>query len=312
MKKNMTNATHIEGLLYQHTLESKVTGEKSANPGTTYITGTIEIATDNNLTNIVPVHFTYVTATTSKGKANSTFTVLQKIIDGVIGSVMGGSKETAAKVRVDSAIGLNEFFSDRNGTEELVSAKRNEGGFIHVADALLEDEKQRNTFKVDMIINGVTRLEEDEERQIPERCVVKGYIFDFKKAILPVDFVVYSKGGMDYFESLTTPAFTTLWGNQISEVIKKEIREESAFGEDSVRVVQSSRKSFSITGTSKECYPWDDEEYISVKELNEAMANRETYLATLKQRSDEWKASQQAATNKAAIPAADASSNFRF
>jgi len=44
-----------------------VTGPNSAHPGTTFISGEIEIATDEAMTNIVPVHFTYVTATTSKG-----------------------------------------------------------------------------------------------------------------------------------------------------------------------------------------------------------------------------------------------------
>ena len=31
--------------------------------------------------------------------------------------------------------------------EELVSAKRNEGGFVHTTNVLAEDEKVRNTFK---------------------------------------------------------------------------------------------------------------------------------------------------------------------
>ena len=54
--KNMKNEFHIEGYLYEHTLEKKVSGPKSANPGTEYITGEIKIATDDELTNIVPVH----------------------------------------------------------------------------------------------------------------------------------------------------------------------------------------------------------------------------------------------------------------
>ena len=73
MKKSFINTTHIEGILYEHALETKVTGENSKNPGTAFITGTISIATDDKMTNIVPVHFTYVTATTSTCKANATF-----------------------------------------------------------------------------------------------------------------------------------------------------------------------------------------------------------------------------------------------
>ena len=59
MKAKMFNATHIEGVLYQHSLERKESGPNSAKPGTVYISGNIEIATDNALINIVPVHFTY-------------------------------------------------------------------------------------------------------------------------------------------------------------------------------------------------------------------------------------------------------------
>lgn len=167
MKSAMINRTHIEGLLYQHDLELKVTGDNSKNPGTEFISGNIEIATDDAGVNIVPVHFTYVTATTSKGKANASFSTLSDIINGKLGTVMKDGADKAVKLRIDSAIGLNEFYSDRNGKEELVSVKRNEGGFIHVVNAINEDEKTRNTFEVDMIITNVSHVDANEERQTP-------------------------------------------------------------------------------------------------------------------------------------------------
>ena len=77
----MKNRTHIEGLLYQHTLEMKVTGPKSKAPGTQYITGNVEIATDNALTNIISVHFSYVTELTANKQKNRTYEVLSKIIN---------------------------------------------------------------------------------------------------------------------------------------------------------------------------------------------------------------------------------------
>ena len=39
--KSMINKTHIEGLLYQHTLEVKKSGPNSAKPGTIFISGNI-------------------------------------------------------------------------------------------------------------------------------------------------------------------------------------------------------------------------------------------------------------------------------
>lgn len=188
MKKTMENVTHIEGILYEHNLESKVSGPNSKTPGTSFISGTISIATDDALTNIVQVHFTYVTPTTAKGSANATYILLQNIIDGLVGTYMKDGPDKAAKLRVDSAIGLNEFYSDRNGKSELVSTKRNEGGFVHLTNTLAEDEKVRNTFKCDMVITGVTHIDGDEEKKLPEKVIVKGAIFDFRKALLPVEF----------------------------------------------------------------------------------------------------------------------------
>lgn len=311
--KNMINRTHIEGLLYQHSLELKTSGPQSKNPGTQYITGSIEIATDNEILNIVPVHFTYVTATTSTGKTNTSYSTLLNIIEGKFPTVMKEGKDVAAKLRVDSAIGLNEFYSDRNGQEELVSVKRNEGGFIHLVDNLNEDEKTRNTFDVDMLITSCVRKEADEERQIPEKVIVRGAIFDFRKSLLPVEFSATNPNAMNYFEGLGAsnkePVFTKLWGRQISETVVKTIVEESAFDEPSVRTVESTRKDFVITGAAKDPYEWDSEDTITANELVEAMATRETYLATMKQRNNEYKAEKAASTN--AIPAV-AQGGFKF
>ncbi len=299
MKERMINATHIEGLLYEHKLEKKVTGENSKNPGTTYITGTVDIATDDKCTNIVPVHFTYVTEKTSKGNTNATFGVLNNIIEGNIKTLMGAGADAAAKVRVDSAVGLNEFFSDRTGQEELVSVKRNEGGFIHTADALAEDEKTRNTFTTDMIICSAVRQEANEERNTPEKVIIKGFVFDFRKALLPVEFSATNPNAMTYFEDLgasnSEPVFTKVWGRQVSETIVREIREESAFGDDSVREVRNTRKDWVVTGAARDPYVWDDADSITVAEFKQALADREVYLAELKKRNDEWKASQGAA-----------------
>ena len=306
MKKTMINQTHIEGVLYEHALEAKVSGDTSKNPGTPFISGTISIATDDAMTNIVPIHFTYVTATFSSGKPNDTYTTLSNIVNGIFGTYMKDGADKAVKLRVDSAIGLNEFYADRNGKEELVSAKRNEGGFVHKIDALDEDEKVRNTFKTDMIITCVTHVDADDERGLPEKAVVKGAIFNFRKDLMPVEFSATNPNAMRYFEGLDAsqrnPVFTCVWGRQVSETVVKQIRTESAFGEDEVREVKNTRRDFVITGAAKEPYVWDDEGSITAAELNEAIQKREVDLAAMKKRQDEYKASRNAAP-KAAAPA---------
>ena len=312
--KNTINKTHISGFVYEHDLTLKVSGPSSKNPGTEFISGTLSIATDNACINIVPVHFTYVTATTAKGTENATFKTLKNIIDGVYGTVMSAGKENAAIVKIDSAIGLNEFYTDRNGKEELVSAKRNEGGFVHViSESELEaDENARNTFEFDILITGVTRVEGDPDKSTNDKVTIKGAIFDFRKSLLPIDVSVTSEGGMNYFESLgvsqSNPVFTRVKGNQISETIVTKKVEESAFGEPSVREVRNTRKDFVITWANPTPYEWDDASTMTVAELNQAISDREVYLATMKQRQDEYKASK----NNATVAAAPAKGAFNF
>lgn len=306
-KKTFINQTHVEGILYEHDLTIKESGENSKNPGTKFISGTISIATDDAMTNIVPVHFTYVTATFGSGKPNDTFTTLSNIVNGTFASYMKDGADKAVKLRVDSALGLNEFYTDRNGKEELVSAKRNEGGFVHKVDAIDEDEKVRNTFKADMVITAVTHVDADDERNLPEKCIVKGAIFDFRKSLLPIEFSATNPNAMRYFESLEAtqknPVFTCVWGRQVSEVVVRQIVTESAFGEDEVREVKNTRRDFVITGAAKEPYLWDDESSITAAELNEAIQKREVDLAAMKKRQDEYKASRNAAPKAAAAPA---------
>lgn len=310
--KAMINKSHIEGILYEHDLELKTSGPNSKNPGTEFITGTVSLATDDAGVNVVPVHFTYVTATTAKGNTNATFTTLKNIIDGVIGTQMKDGKDKAGKLRIDSALGLNEFYSDRNGQEELVSTKRNEGGFVHTCDVLNEDEKTRNTFECDMLITNCRRIEADPEKNTAEKVIVKGAIFDFRKTLLPIEFTALNPNAMNYFEDLgasqSNPVFTKVWGRQVSETIVKKTVEESAFGEAAVKETKSTRRDFVITGASKEPYVWDDESTMTTAELQEAIANREVYLAGIKQRQDEYKASK----GQAPANAAPAQGAFNF
>lgn len=319
MAKKMINSTHIEGLLYDHKLEVKETGPNSKHPGTTYITGDVMIVTDNAMTNVVSVHYRYVTQMTNKNKPDSRFTALSDIMSGKRKTVISDGADYASMIRIDSSVGLNEFFAERDGKEELVSAKRNEGGFIHFDGSgdnqtLLTDEAKRSYFKTDMVITNVIEKEANESRNLPAKAIVKGWIFDFRNAIYPVEYSVVTPEGMGYFLGLgatsKTPFCTAVWGVQVSENLTRKIVTESAFGADDVHEVTTTRKDFVITGSSNEPYEWDSEEFITAAEFNKAMTDRETYLATIKHRRDEWAAAQKAA-NKSAVPA-PSHDDFKF
>lgn len=312
MKAKIINKTHVEGYLYQHSLEMKESGPNSKNPGTVFITGNVDIATDNAMTNIVTVHYTYTTANTSTGKANATFNVLKDIIEGKLCSVMKDGADKAAMLAIDSAIDLNEFYSDRNGQEELVSTKRNEGGFAVVKSSLKEAESDRNTFDVDMVITGTRMIEADDEKNLPEKLIIRGAIFNFRNALLPVEFSVLNPNGIAYFEGLgasqTEPVFTRIQGSLISEVVTRTVTEESAFGAPKVKEFSNTRKDYVVTWAAGEPYAWEDESGITAAELKKMMADREVYLAGVRQRQNEYKASK----GQAAAPAAPATGGFNF
>ena len=295
------NRERVEGRIYDHDLALKtVQNTESKNYGKEFIGGSIDIATDDDNLNIVQVYFTYVTETTSKGNKNATFTALKNIIDNGK-TILNNGADNATMVRIDTALALNDFYTQRNGEEVLVSAKRNNGGFVTIVNSL-GDADTRNTFECDMLINGTKYVEADPEKNIAEDyLVVKGAVFDFRNAILPVEFVVRNANGIKYFESLDASpqnmVFTKVWGKINSETIVTRREEESAFGEPSVKEYTRTVREWVITGTSKPDSVYeigDAENGITAEEIKKALADREVYLADVKKKADEYQASKNA------------------
>lgn len=286
--KKTNNAVHLEGYLYQHKLELKTTGETSKNPGTPYISGTVDIATNDDLTNIVTVHYTYVTEKTSKGNTNATYTTLANIINKTLFTVMEHGKDVASKVRVDTAVGLNEFYSNRTGEYELVSTRRNEGGFIHADQLLSEKQALWNTFDCDMLIEKVTEVEADLENNRPHMAKISGYIFDFRDAILPVTFVTTIEGAINYFLNLEAsekdPVFTRVKGSQINQTVVTRKEETSAWGDVNVIETPHTTREFMINWALAEPYLWDDASTMTAAELQEKKQARALYLEELRSR----------------------------
>lgn len=315
--RKILNRETVAGRVYEHNLAVKVTGDTSKNPGTEYIGGTLDVATDEDCLNIVTINFTYVTATTKSGSANATYSALKKIIDSGKTVVLDG-KDAATMVTVSTALALNDFYSSQSGEEKLISAKRNEGGFVTIINKLPESDDKRNHFEMDMLINGTRMVEADEEKNIPaDYLVVKGAVFNFRNAILPVEFVVKNPGGIKYFESLEASTqnlvFTKVWGSINSETIVTRKEEESAFGEPVVKEYERSIKEWVITGAAAEPYEIGDAETgITLDEIKTAMADREVYLADVKKRQDEYQASKVAGNAASVAKNSAAAGGFDF
>lgn len=306
------NTERIEGRIYQHDLTVKqVQNQSSENFGKDFIAGNIEVATDEDCLNVIKVHFTYVTPTNKSGSENRTYTVLKKIID-ENKTITNVGKDGATKVRIDTALALNDFY---NQNDELVSAKTNEGGFVTIINELGE-EKERNTFSADMVITGTNHVDADPEKNVEEHLLVRGAIFNFRNDLLPMEFTVKTPDGIKYFEGLgatnAEPVYTKVWGRIESKTTTTTQEVESAFGEAAVRTYKNVSKDWVITGTAKVPYDFGDENILTAEELTKAAQNREVYLADIKKRADEYKASKAASTPASAVTATTATKTAGF
>lgn len=289
MRKNV-NTVHIEGRIYQHSLEVKeVKNQNSANFGKQYIGGVIEVATDEAGLSVIPVEFTFVTETTKNGGKNKTYAELMKIIEHGKTWITDGA-EAATKVSIDTALALNDF-PVQDGT--MVSQKVNRGGFINIVGELKENIADRCKFKTDMLITNVTRIEADPEKHIDaDYAVIRGAVFDFRNALLPVEFVTKNPAAMQYFEGLEAtsaqPTYTQVWGmiNYKTESFKQEV--ESAFGEPTVDVRERKVREWVITGALKVPYDFGDEKVMTEEEVMKASQDRQVYLADIKKKREEY------------------------
>lgn len=281
--KKMINTEHVEGRIYQHNLVKKtVQNQTSPNFGKEFISGNLEIAVDEDGLIVIPVHYSYVTEVNNNGNKNQTYANLEKIINDGKTWISNG-KDEAMKVRADTALSVNDFYTQDN---RLVSMKVNEGGFITFISEL-SPEDERNTFTIDMLITNTTMVEADEEKNIKEDyLIIKGAIFNFRNELLPVDFIVRNKDGINYFEDLNItpnePVFTKVWGIINCGSIINEIKEETAFGGAAVRTFERKIKEWIVTRAAGVPYDFGDESVLTIAEVQKAMQDREIKLADIK------------------------------
>lgn len=278
--RNFKNTVHVEGYVFGHTLEKRVSAK-----GVEYIRGDIQVAVDENAMNVVSVSYIYETETFNSGTANSKWPIMMKLINGAPTYQSDG--QNAMKVRIDSAIGINDFIG-RDGN--MVSAKRPEGGFIH---ELTGTPNFGANFDVDMLIAGTAEKEVEDG---DDYLTIRGYVFNFRNDLVPVDFNVRDKGGIKYFQdediSNANPMLTNLWGNIISTTIETKQEVESAWGAPSVNVSTRTVRSWDIVGCAVTQMDLWDEDTITQEEFKAKMQARQEHLADVKQRHDEYQANR--------------------
>jgi len=306
MRKN-ENSMNIEGKIYQFDLSEKESGPNSKNPGTKYLSGTIDVATGIELDNIIQVHYSYVVPTYGSGKPNNSYAALKKIIESGKTVVTDGYEE-AWTVKLNPSYQTNDFYPA--GQEQVVSQPRNESGFVTIVTAdkaRPEGDPAKNKFSFDIVVNNVVEQVPDEGDSFVE---VKGVVFNYNNtAIYPVTLVARNKDAMQYFLNLDVnkdnPVYTKIWGKIVNVVTKVENTVESAFGPAQVETAVRRKREYLITGANPVPYMFDTADTITREEMQKALQDREIYLAQQKKNAEEYRASKQSGGNGAS-PAAQA------
>lgn len=291
MRSNVNSET-IEGRVYQHNLVmKKVENQASKNYGKDFISGTIDVAVDDACREILQVHYTFVTETTKTGAANISFTNLKTIMDSGK-TVMTDGAEVATKVRLTPSAALNDFYPQ--GSSELVSTPRHEGGFVSIIRGDLNpNEAQRHRFEFDTLMLSCNRVEANPERGIDsDYLTINCAIFNFKNDILPFTLVAKTKGAIDYFESVgmspSTPFYTHVWGSIENTTVKSEKHIPTAFGDDVVEMSERRVREWVITRAAAEPFEFGNPDVMTAADIQKALENRNIALADIKKRSEDY------------------------
>lgn len=311
MKSKWKNAVEVQGYIFnfgnseREMLKECISGPNATHPGTQYIRGTLNVATDDEASNVVTIWFQYVPKVwpAKNGKPereNPTYAELARLID--TAKTFESDGAAATKVRVSGNLDVNDFYT-REG--ELASPKRIRGSFVHVLNGPISPNPA--TFDIECILSNAITKEVDGGE---DYLTLKGYTFDFRNAILPFDVNVRIPAAITYFEnqdiSNANPLVTNIKGNIVSAIVKQEEEVESAFGDPVVNVTTRSVRTWDVTWAAKEPMEWDDESSITKAELKKVLQEREDMLAAEKKRQDEWKASQGSSFTATTAPKAKA------
>lgn len=321
MKSKWKNAVEVQGYIFnfgnseREMLKECISGPNATHPGTQYIRGTLNVATDDEASNVVTIWFQYVPKVwpAKNGKPereNPTYTELARLID--TAKTFESDGVAATKVRVSGNLDVNDFYT-REG--ELASPKRIRGGFVHVLNGPISSNPA--TFDIECILSQAINKEVEDG---DDYLTLKGYTFDFRNAVLPFEVNVRIPAAIAYFEgqdiSNTNPLVTNIKGNIVSAIVNKEVEVESAFGEPVIEVSTRTVRTWDVTWAAKEPMEWDDESSITKVEFKKCLQEREDMLAAEKKRQDEWKASQgssfSAVTPATKAPAPEDDDDFPF
>lgn len=297
--KQMVNEINLQGHVYSVSgnglYRGTVNNIESPVNGVDYINGSLNIATDDDGANVVPVRFNFVTEKYRSGKENASWGVLNEIEEGSKTWDAQG-KDGAYKIRLTCSAGANPFVGQDGNIVDRPCINVN---FAHPANNGFRED-QRNSFKFDIVIVNFVNKEVEDGDDYGE---IRGYVFSgFGDRIeaTPVILTIHMKSGIDYFESLDAspqnPVATQVQGKIVSKTIQREQVTEGAFGEPIVNYTTSTQREWEVTWAAPETYEFGDESFMTEDELVRAMDLHQDNVAAAQARYDAKKNSSGAFT----------------
>lgn len=291
-KANFTNNVFIRGYVFSHTLQARETADYK------YISGLLNVTTDDEALNVVPVNF-FVREKTKSGGTNATYANLKQIID--TNNTFENAGTDALRVRIDGTIDVNDFYN-REG--ELVTGKRVRGSFCHFLNAA-ESMTPAAQFEADVLLQAAVERESNDGSAY---LSLQGFAFNYRGDVLPVTFSISSPEGMAFFEnediSAANPYFGKVCGDIRSNVVvtKQETDDtQVAFGAPMVHETSRTFRTWEVVAANVNSGM--DESTITQEELEKGIKERETRLADLKAKTAERNGS---ASGAAGFPASAA------
>lgn len=281
---------NLEGSRDWDKLQKRISGENSKNPGQEYVSGVISIATDSEALNVVQVHFTYVTPEWGKsGKKNQNYDFLVDLIERNENGTLKTFEKCgtdAEKITVTGDISLNEFVDQE---DNFVAVKQIRGSFIGNMTAR---DTMGAFFDCEALIsNAAIREVEDGE----DYMTISGYVFNFRKELLPVQFTVRIPGGINFFEgrevSSKNPFLGKISGEVVSSIVSVARDDSEADGFGEVKPTTRTIRSWDIS-SARETMEFDDEDTLTLGELKKLISDRADHEAEIRKQQEERKAAR--------------------
>lgn len=278
--KQMLNRVTIQGTLMDNTIENKVDKK-----GRKYLSGELEVMTDNDY--IIPISvFAYELK--NSGEKNTIYERLAKMIDYPSARTVGVQK--APKIAISNArIEDNSFYSERDN--RIVSNWRIGGSFVRAAAS---DAINQNSFEVQGVISSIKEVI-DKEGNNTDTYDLKLLNVGFGNRVNELTLRFDDPAAVKYINgNYNVGDLVTLCGEIVYEQHERVVEKELGFGEPIKQTYTNTIRLLKITAGTPPVEP--DESGYNLKDLQGIVTTQNNEIT------EKYNARAQvtAATNKAA------------